>query len=59
MTREWLAVRPQPFKHRKPLPELAAKPLSEEERRSGMRWRIDPSSPAADALRALRKKLVK
>jgi hypothetical protein len=52
---KWLALHPGPFKRKRKLP---AKPLSQQNRRSPMRWRIDPDSQAANALRALRDKLL-
>jgi len=38
-------------------PRLDLPPPTDEEKRAPMRWRLDPASPAAEALRALKEYL--
>jgi hypothetical protein len=55
---KWIPLYPSPEKKRKPrLHDLP--PLPPEERPKEMRWRIDPQSQAADALRTLKKNLIR
>jgi hypothetical protein len=52
---KWLTLRPQLYKRKKRLFDLP-KP-EPPDRLAPMKWKIDPESEAADALRRLRQKL--
>jgi hypothetical protein len=60
ITMKWITLQPKPQRRRKakPLDLPPRPPPTEEEKLEPMRWQIDPTSEAADALRLLRKKMV-
>jgi len=55
---KWIPLYPEPEKKPNPRPDNLP-PSPPKERPKQMLWRIDPNSPAATALRTLKKNLIK
>ena len=55
--KRWIRLLPRADKPRRPRAPDRLRPTPPPDREGPMQWRIDPASPAAEALRDLRRKL--
>jgi len=54
---DWLRLTPQPDRRKKPRPPMLPPAGPPADRDQPMRWHLDPTSTAADALRALKRRI--